>query len=117
MANDIPHEQLLKEAAQVLKRFEEAGNLAPIENHDDWDTLVESQPTEQPELLQELVLFSDLWRYLQERNENLGQDIVDAISHVHRLTISQRISELSTINKKLMERIGDSHQRTQVRTS
>lgn len=110
MANDIPQEELLKEIAQVLKRFEKGGNLAPIETRDDWDRLVESQTAEQPELLEELARFSDLWRYLQERNEKLGRDIVDAIAQVHRMPALQRISELRTINQKLMERIGDPHQ-------
>ena len=107
MANDVPQEELLKEMVQMLKRLVKGGDLAPLENRDDWETLVESQTGEQRELLQEFARFSDLWRYLHERNEKLGRDIVDGIAQLHRLPIVQRISDLKAINQKLMERIGD----------
>lgn len=113
MAQDTPQEELLRQMAQVLKRFEKRGDLAAIENRTDWDTLVESQTDEQRELLQELARFIDLWRYLQERHQKLGREIVDAIAQVHRLPIVHRISELRTINQKLMERVGDAHQSAQ----
>lgn len=113
MTNDIPQEELLKEMAQVLKRFAKGGNLAATEKREDWDTLIESQTHEQRELLQELARFTDLWRYLEEHDEKLGRDIVDAIAQVHRLPILQRISELRTINQKLLERIGDANQNAQ----
>ena len=115
MPNDVPQEELLKKMVQVLKRLEKGCSLAPIETRDDWDRLVESQTAEQRELLQELASFSDLWRYLQEHNEKLGRDIVDAIAQLYRLPILQRISGLRTINQKLMERVEDAHQSAQVR--
>lgn len=115
MANDIPQEELPRHLAQALKRFEKSGNLSAIENRNDWDTLVDSQADEQRELLQELARFTDLWRYLQEHNEKLGSEIVDVIAQVHRMPILQRILELRTINRKLMERVGDAHQNAQVR--
>lgn len=89
--------------------------LAPIENRDDWDALVDSEPPEDRELLKELARFTDLWRYLREREEKLGTEIVNAISQVHRLPISERISQLKAINQKLMERIGDARQGAQFR--
>ena len=101
--------------ARALKRLEKGRNLASIENRDDWDTLVESQTAEQRELLEELARFSDLWRYLKERNEMLGRDVVDGIAQIHRFPISQRISALKMINQWLMERIGDAHQSTHLR--
>ena len=110
MMDDTPQQELLEEMAKLLKRFEKGGNLASLENRDDWNTLFESQTSEERELLQALARFSDLWRYLQERDEKLGRDIVDAIFQVHRLPILQRISELKAINQKLMERIDDAHQ-------
>jgi hypothetical protein len=115
MANDIPQEELLRYLSQVLKCVEQSGKLAAIEDRDDWDTLVESQTDEQRELLQELARFTDLWRYLQEHNQKLGREIVDAIAQVHRLPILQRISELRTINHKLMHRVSDTHQHPQLR--
>lgn len=115
MTDDIPQEELLKEIAQVIKYFETSDNLAPIKFRDGWDTLVESQTAEQRDLLQELARFSDLWRYLHERNKKLGRDIVDAIAQVHRLPVLQRVTELRTINQKLLERIGDADQNAQVR--
>lgn len=115
MANDIPQAELLRQLADVLKCIEKGGKLAAIEDRDDWDTLVESQTDEQRELLQELARFTDLWRYLQEHHQKLGREIVDAIAQLHRLLIVHRISELRTINQKLMERVGDAHQNARLR--
>ena len=115
MAEDISQEKLLREIAQMLKRIAKGGDLASIENREEWDTLVESQTAEQRELLHELARFSDLWRYFQEREQKLGPDIVDVIAQLHRLPILQRVSELRTINQKLMERIGGAHDHAQLR--
>jgi hypothetical protein len=115
MKNDTPQKELLREMVQLFKRFRKGGDVAPIEYRDEWETLVESKPPEERELLKELARFADLWRYFEERKEKLGLEIVNVISHLHNLPISARISRLKEINQKLMERIGDAGQSAQLR--
>ena len=115
MSDDTPQNQLLQEMARLFKRFEKGGNLAPIEDHNEWDKLVESKPREERELLKELARFADLCRYFQERKEKLGSEIVNAISHVHKLPVPDRIARLKEINQRLMERVGDDGEGAQFR--
>jgi len=107
MSEDTPQEDLLKEMARLFKRFEKDGDLAPIEDRNEWDKLVASKPPEEGELLGELARFADLWRYFQERKEKLGPEIVKAVSAVPNLPVPERIARLKEINQKLMERVGD----------
>jgi hypothetical protein len=115
MADDTPQKELLQEMARLLKRFERGGDLAPIEDRDEWDKLVESKPPEERELVKELARFADLWRYFQERKEKLGPEIVNAVSQVPKLPVPERIARLKEINQKLMERVGDAGQGAQFR--
>ena len=107
MTDDTPQEDLLKEMGRLLKRFNKGGDLAPIEDRNEWDKLVASKPPEERELIGELTRFADLWRYFQERKEKLGPEIVKAVSEVPNLPVPQRIVRLKEINQKLMERVGD----------
>jgi hypothetical protein len=107
MTDDSPQKELLQEMARLFKRFEKGGDIAPIEDRNEWDKLVESKPPEERELVKELARFADLWRYFQERNEKLGPEIVNAISVVHQLPVPERTARLKEINQKLMERVGD----------
>ena len=106
MADDM-QKQLLQETARLLKRFEKGGDLAPIEDPNEWNKLVESKSPEERELVKELARFADLWRYFQERDEKLGPEIVNAISRVHQLPVPERSARIREINQKLMERVGD----------
>jgi len=115
MADDNPQKELLQGMEQLLKRFEKGGDLAPIEDRNEWDKLVESKPPEERELVKELARFADLWRYFQERKEKLGPEIVNALSQVHSLPVPERIARLKEINQKLMERVGDAGQGAQFR--
>jgi hypothetical protein len=115
MADDTPQKELLQEMARLLKRFEKGGDLAPIEDRDEWDKLVESKPPEERELVKELARFAGLWRYFQERKEKLGPEIVNAIGQVHKLPVTERIARLKEINQKLMERVGDAGEGAQFR--
>jgi hypothetical protein len=115
MADDTPQRKLLQEMARLLKRFEKGGDLAPVEDRDEWDKLVESKPPEERELVKELARFADLWRYFQERKEKLGPEIVSAVSQVQKLPVPERIVRLKAINQKLMERVGDAGQGAQFR--
>ncbi len=115
MADDNPRKELLQGMAQLVKRFEKGGDVAPIEDRNEWDKLVESKPPEERELVKELARFADLWRYFQERKEKLGPEIVSALSQVRQLPIAERIALLKEINQKLMERVGDVGQGAQFR--
>ena len=115
MARDTPQKELLKEMSRLFKWFQTGGDLAPIKDHGEWEKLVESKPPEERELLKELARFTDLWRYLQERKEKLGPEIVSAISQVHKLPVRERTSRLKEINQKLMERVGNAGQGAQFR--
>jgi hypothetical protein len=107
MTDDTPQEDLLKEMGFLLKRFNKDGDLAPIEDRNEWDKLVASKPPEERELIGELTRFADLWRYFEERQEKLGPEIVKAVSEVPNLAVPERIARLKEINQKLMERVGD----------
>lgn len=115
MADDTPQKELLQEMARLFKRFEKGGDLAPIEDRNEWEKLVESKPPEERELVKELARFADLWRYFQERNEKLGAEVVNAISEVHKLPVPERTARLKEINQRLMERVGDAGPSAQFR--
>ncbi|HKD78868.1 MAG TPA: hypothetical protein VKH81_04195 [Candidatus Angelobacter sp.] len=115
MKDDSPQKELLEEMSQLLKRFDKSGDLAPIEDREAWEKLVESRPPQERELVKELARFVDLWRYFQERKESLGLEIVAAMSEVHRLPVAERIARISEINQKLLEKLGDAGPGTQFR--
>jgi hypothetical protein len=106
-SNATPQESLIQELARLFGRFEPGGDLAPIEDRDQWNELVSSNPPEEQALLNELTRFADLWRYLQERNEKLGPEIVEALAEVHRLPVPLRAALVREINQELMSRIGE----------
>ena len=111
MSNDTPQETLLQELARLFSRFKSGGDLAPIDDRDEWEKLVRSNPPEEQELVNELARFADLWRYLQERNEKLGPEIVQALAEVHKLPVNLRAVRVREINKNLMDRIADANPR------
>lgn len=115
MSNENPQEELLQEMARFLARFREGGDVSPVADRDAWDTVVESTPPEQREVVKELARFADLWRYFQERNEKLGPEMVTAISQVHTLPPAERAARLKEINEGLMERVSDAGQGAQFR--
>lgn len=115
MPEDVAQKQLLEKMALLFKRFERTGDLAPIEGRSEWENLVASEEPEERELLSELSRFVDLWRYLQKREQNLGTEIIDALSQLYRLPVFERIARLKGINHKLMERVEDAGEGTQFR--
>jgi hypothetical protein len=109
MSNDTPQETLLQEVARFFRRFKPGGDPAPIDDRDEWEKLVRSNPPEEQELVNELARFADLWRYFQERNEKLGPEIVNALAEVHKLPANLRAARVGEINKKLVDRIADAN--------
>jgi hypothetical protein len=112
MSEESPQKELLQEMAKMLARFRPGGDLAPIEDRQEWERLVHSHSHEERELLQELANFSDLWSYFQIRREKLGPEIVASLREAHELPVSQRILRLREINQRLFERIYHDGQRT-----
>lgn len=106
--------QLMVETMNLVERLQ-AGDLGPIEDREQWDSLIASKHPEERELLQELARFSDLWRYFRERKEKLGPEILGLIKAAAKLPIGERIVQFKEINKKLMERVGDAGQGAQIR--
>jgi hypothetical protein len=115
MTDHTPQTDLLKEMARLFKRFDKGGDLAPIEDRNEWDKLVASKLPEDRELLGELARFADLWRYFQARKEKLGPEIVQAVTEVPNLPVPERIARLKEINQKLIERVGDAGEGAQFR--
>lgn len=107
MAGDNPQKELLQQMSSLLQRFKSGGDLGPVNDRDDWEKFLASQPPEERELVSELARFADLWRYFQERGEKLGPEIVESISEVHKLAVPERTARLKEINQKLMERVQD----------
>lgn len=115
MVDDAPQKALLQEITRLLQRLGKEGDLAPMEDRDEWDKLVASRAPEERELVKDLARFVDLWRYFQERQEPLGPEIVNAVRQVHKLAVPERSARLQEINQKLMERVGNAGQRSQFR--
>ena len=115
MTDENAQQQLFEAMERLFKRFAQDGDLGPLEDRSEWEKLVDAQPPEERDLLRELAHFADLWRYLQEHNERLGPEIVDAISGVHSVPVCERMARLKEINQKLMERIVDAGESTQFR--
>jgi hypothetical protein len=107
MTDDTPQKDLIRKMGRLLKRFDKGGDLAPIQDLNEWDKLIASNLPEERELIGELTRFADLWRYFQERKEKLGPEIVKALSELPNLLVPERIVVLKEINQKLMERVGD----------
>jgi hypothetical protein len=115
MSAKTMQKELLDAMARLFGRFGTGGDLTPATDHWEWEKIVESRPADEGRVLQELARFADFWRYFQQRSEKLGPEIVDAISDVHNLPVSERIERLKEINQKLMERVGDAGEGAQFR--
>ncbi len=115
MSKETPQEQLLDEMELLAKRFHPGGDLAPVEDREEWDRMVAAKPPEERELLGELARFADLWRYFQERDQRLGPEIVRSVSELRKLSVTERIRRLKEVNLQLMERVGDDGQGAQFR--
>ncbi len=115
MAEHDAQTDLVVEVMKLVSKFQRGGDLGPIEDRREWDHLVESKSPDERDLLEQLTRFADLWRYFQERKEKLGQEIVGAVSQLHRLSIPERTASLKEINQKLMERVDGAGQGAQFR--
>ena len=115
MAKDDDQNELVVEVMKMVNKFQSGGDLGPIEDRREWEKLVESKPPEERELLEQLARFADLWRYVQEQKQKLGEGIVAALGRLRTLPVPERIASLKEINQKLMERVGSAGQGAQYR--
>jgi hypothetical protein len=99
--------ELIQELNEITQRFQPGGDHGPIEDRNAWDQLVQSRGPEECALLQELTNFFDLSKFLEGRNQTLGESIVSALEQVHKLPLPERIEQLREINQELMKRVAD----------
>jgi hypothetical protein len=101
------HTELVQKLNEILQRFQAGGDHGPIEDRNEWDQVVRSRGPEDGALLQELTNFFDLSKFLEGRNQPLGERIVSALEQVHKLPVPERIARLREINQELMKRVAD----------
>src|SRR6266850_812939 len=94
--------ELAQKLKEITERFQPGGDHGPIEDRNEWDQLVRSRGPEEGELLQELTNFFDLSKFLESRNQALGESNVSALEQVHKLPLPERIARLREINQELM---------------
>ncbi len=109
------NQEFLGQPALLPDQRKPGGDLSPARNTEDWERLLEGTPPPVRELMRELARFADLWRYLNEREQQLGSQIVEQIRGVHKLPLAGRIARLRIINDTLMRRICDAGQSSQLR--
>ena len=100
-----PQEELLRELKRLLVQSQPGGDLAPATTREQWEELIESAPESSRELLRELARFADLWRYLGEREQQLGEAITSRLRQVHCVAVDERVVLLKQINGLLMKRV------------
>lgn len=112
---DKPHQRFLKEFECLLRHSRPGGDLEAAATMEAWERTIESAPEPSRELLRELARFADLWRFLSECEQDLGDSIVAEIGAVHALSPSERLVCLKQINRKLMERVEHARRGSQLR--
>lgn len=109
------HRQFLHEIERLLRHSLPGGDLEPAASIEDWEKTIAAAPESSRELLRELALFADLWRFLSDREEDLGESVVADISALHQLPPAERVARVRQINHKLMARVKDAHRGSQLR--
>jgi len=97
--------ELIRELLELLQRFQPGGVCGPIDDRNEWTRRVHAHTPERRELLQELTRFADLCRYLKERHQDLGPEILTSLAEVAGMALPDRIQRIRAINQQLMERI------------
>ena len=109
------HQHLLQEIERLLRHSRPGGDLEPAATMEQWERTIESAPECARELLRELARFADLWRFLSEHEQELGESIVTEIGAIHMLPESERVLRLRQINRTLMGRVEDARRGSQLR--
>jgi hypothetical protein len=109
------HRQFLREIERLLRHSRPGGDLEPAASIEDWEKIIAAAPESSRELLRELACFADLWRFLSDRDEDLGASVVADISALHKLPPAERIARVQQINHKLMARVKNAGRGSQLR--
>lgn len=89
----------------ALDRFEVGGDLAPVEDRNQFDDRLNSLPPGEKELAQESARFADLCQYFESQRMDVPMEIVDQLGRASRLTIPGRVEAMKKLNQKLMEHL------------
>src|SRR5690349_11393837 len=109
------HQQFLREIKRLLRHSRRGGDLEPAATMEEWERTIASAPESSRELLRELARFADLWRFLSEREQDLGESVVEEIGALHMLAPAERLLRVKQINRKLMRRIEHAGRGSQLR--
>jgi hypothetical protein len=99
------HHEFLREIERLLCHSQRAGDLAPAGSMEEWERTVELAPESSRELLRELARFADLWRFLREREQELGDRRGRRNSRRAHAPPAERVARLKQSNRKLMGRV------------
>jgi hypothetical protein len=114
-SNKTPSPPRLLQEGELIQHGKRVGDLAPFKDQQQWEQMVASKSPEFRPLLIQLARFADLWRYFEQREEKLGGYIVEGVWSLHELPLARRVVRLTSINPKLMSRIADAGERSELR--
>lgn len=109
------HQQFLHEIERLLRHSRHGGDLQPAATPEDWERTIASVPEASRELLRELARFADLWRFLSEHEQDLGENVVAEMGSMHKLPVAERLARLKQINQKLLGRVEGASRGNQLR--
>ena len=90
-----------------LDKFEQGGELGPIEDRNEYERRFNPLLPDQKELAQESARFADLCQYFSQQKIDLPADLLEQVGRLSRLEISERIRAVKNINHELMEYLHD----------
>ena len=99
-------------ATGALARFEAGGDLAPVEDRNEYDLRLKSLPVGEKELAEESARFADLCQYFERQRMEVPVEVLDQLGRASTLAIPERIEAMKKLNQRLMEYLndaGDSH--------
>ena len=73
------HRQFLREIQRLVRHSLPGADLEPVASVEEWEKTIAAAPESSRELLRELARFADLWRFLSEREQDLGESVVSDI--------------------------------------
>jgi hypothetical protein len=94
-------------AGGALDRFEPGGDLGPIEDRNEYEQRLNSLPPDQRDLAHENTRFADLCHHFSEQKMDVPPKVLEQVVRLSKLTGSERIRALKSINSDLMEYLND----------
>lgn len=87
----------------LLDKFETGGESGSIEDRAEREQRLNQLPPGERELAQENGRLSDLCQYFSQQRMDIPADILDRIGRLSKCGPQERIRELASINRALME--------------